>query len=118
MREEDVLDELRSWFIARKTALAQAGYKADLVESPAAREKRSVSVTIASARRIGQLVLWSSGEAELGMADVASGEVTEEHREITSEIGLRDATMTLMAWLVSLSRIVWLIARLRSLTGL
>jgi len=38
------------------------------------------------------------------MADVASGEVTEERREITSDIGLRDATMTLMTWLMSLQR--------------
>jgi hypothetical protein len=103
MREKDVLNELRLWFIGRQDALTRAGYKADLVESSVEREKRSVSVTIASAQRIGQLVLWSSGEAELGMADVASGEITEEHREITSEIGLRDATMTLMAWVGNLS---------------
>jgi hypothetical protein len=103
MQEKDVLDELRFWFIGRKDALPRAGYKADLVESPAEREIRSVSVTIASARRIGQLVLWSSGEAELGKADVASGEITEEQREVTSEIGLRDATMTLMAWVRNLT---------------
>jgi hypothetical protein len=104
MHEKDGLDELRLWFIARKASFAQAGYKADLVESPADRGKRSVSVTIASDRKIGQLVLWNSGEAELGMADVASGEIAEERREITSDIGLRDATMTLMAWLMSLQR--------------
>lgn len=100
IRDEDILGQLRLWFSDRKAALVQAGYQADLVESPADREKRSVSITIDSPRRIGQFVLWSSGEAELSMGDVASGEVTEEHREITSEIGLRDATMTLMAWLM------------------
>jgi hypothetical protein len=87
------------WFIGREAALTRDGYKADLVESPEEREKRSVSVTIASARRIGQLVLWSTGEAELGMADIAPGEVTEERREIATDVGLNDATMTLMAWL-------------------
>jgi hypothetical protein len=33
------------------------------------------------------------------MGDVASDAVLQEHREITSEIGLRDATETLVAWL-------------------
>jgi hypothetical protein len=87
------------WFIGREAALTRDRYKADLVESPEEREKRSVSVTIASARRIGQLVLRSTGEAELGMADIAPGEVTEERREIATDVGLNDATMTLMAWL-------------------
>jgi len=56
-------------------------------------------VTITSPRRIGRLVIWNTGEAELSMGDVASATVAEEHREITSEIGLRDATETLVAWL-------------------
>jgi hypothetical protein len=57
-------------------------------------------VTLTSAERIGQLVIWDTGEAELSMADAASATVTEEHREITSGIGLRDATETLVAWLI------------------
>jgi hypothetical protein len=44
-------------------------------------------------------VIWDTGEAELSMGDVASATVTEEHREITSQIGLRDATETLVTWL-------------------
>ena len=32
------------------------------------------------------------------MGDVVSGAVAEEHREITSKIGLHDATETLVAW--------------------
>jgi hypothetical protein len=67
-------------------------------ESPPDRDKQSVSMMIASTRRIAQLVVWDTGEAELGMGDVSSGNVKEEHREITSKIGLRDATKTMISW--------------------
>ena len=97
--EGSVLDALRAWFEARKSSLASDGYDAEFTESPPDRDKQSASVTVASARRIARLVIWDTGEAELSMGDVASPVVTEEHREITSEIGLRDATQTLIAWL-------------------
>lgn len=44
-------------------------------------------------------VLWDTDAAELGMADVSSAAVMEEHREIISEIGSLDAIQTLTAWL-------------------
>jgi hypothetical protein len=94
-----VLDALRAWFDAHESSLAADGYRVEFAESPPGRGKLSASVTVASARRIGRLVIWDTGEAELNMGDVASAAVTEEHREITSEIGLRDATETLVAWL-------------------
>jgi hypothetical protein len=91
--------DLRAWFDARETSLLGDGYQAEFTESPPGRDKQSVSVTLTSAARIGQLVIWDTGEAELSMADAASGTVIEEHREITSGIGLRDATEALIAWL-------------------
>jgi hypothetical protein len=97
--EGSVLDALRAWFDAHKSSLASDGYQVEFAESPPDRGKQSASVTVSSARRIARLVIWDTGEAELSMGDVASAVVTEEHREITSEIGLRDATETLIAWL-------------------
>ena len=94
-----MLDALRTWFDAHESSLAADGYRVEFAESPPGRGKLSASVTVASAHRIGRLVIWDTGEAELNMGDVASAAVTEEHREITSEIGLRDATETLVAWL-------------------
>jgi len=94
-----VLDALRTWFDAHESSLAHEGYQVEFAESPADRGKLSASVTVASPRRIARLVIWETGEAELSMGDVASADLTEEHREITSEIGLRDATETLVAWL-------------------
>jgi hypothetical protein len=96
--ETRVLDELQAWFTSCKAALVDSGYQVELAKSPPNRDKSSASVTIASARRIGQLTVWSTGEAELSMGDADSGTVSEEHREITSKIGLQDATETLVAW--------------------
>jgi hypothetical protein len=97
--KRDVLTSLRAWFDGRRVALADCGLKVDFAESPPDRAKRSASVTIASSSRIGQLVVWDTGEAELTLGDVGSQEVVEEHREITSRIGLEDATQMLLAWL-------------------
>jgi hypothetical protein len=96
--ETRMLDELQAWFASCKTALVDNGYQVDFTESPADRDKPSASITIASARRIGQLTVWSTGEAELSMGDADSGTVSEEHREITSTVGLQDATETLVGW--------------------
>jgi hypothetical protein len=94
----DVLDDVRAWFADSGPALAAIGYQLELKESPPGRDKHSISVIITAARRTAQLVVWVTGEAELSMADATAGVVNEEHREITSTIGLRDATETLVGW--------------------
>jgi hypothetical protein len=96
--ETQVLNDLQAWFASNKVVLANSGYQVEFTESPPHRAKSSASIAIASVRRIGQLTVWSTGEAELSMGDAGSGTVAEEHREITSKIGLQDATETLVAW--------------------
>jgi hypothetical protein len=100
----DVLTDLREWFDDRNAGLADLGLRVEFAESPTHRVKRSASVMIASSSRVGQLVVWDTGEAELTLGDVGSDEVMEEHREITSHLGLQDATQTLLAWLEAGSR--------------
>ena len=92
----DVLNDLREWFGERSGGLAELGLQAEFAESPPDRVKRSASVTIASSTRVGQLVVWDTGEAALTLGDVSSDEVVEEHREITSQLGMQDATQTLL----------------------
>ena len=100
MRDKrQVLGELRTWFDSHQAALVRSGYNAEFTESPPDRDKRSASVTITSSRRVGQLVVWDTGEAELSLGDAGSAAISEEHREITSGIGLRDATEALVSWL-------------------
>jgi hypothetical protein len=95
----DVISDLRAWFEDRREALTDLGFKADFEDSPSDRAKRSAALTVASSRRIGPLVVWETGEAELSLGDVGTNDVVEEHREITSQIGIRDATETLLGWL-------------------
>src|SRR5271170_2895133 len=78
--EAQIIDDLQIWFAKCKAALLGDGYQVELAKSPPDRGKPSVSITIASSRRIGQLTVWSTGEAELGMGDADSGMVSEEHR--------------------------------------
>jgi hypothetical protein len=96
--EARVLDDLQAWFTSCGAALVDGGYQVDFTKSPPDREKPYVSITIASARRISQLTLWSTGEAQLSMGDADSGTVSEERREIISKIGLQNATETLVGW--------------------
>lgn len=93
------VDDLRAWFKDHWVALARGGYRLEFTESPRDRAKRSATVIIATSHRIGQLVVWDTGEAQLSMGDVDSAVIIEEYREITSNIGLRDATETIVAWL-------------------
>lgn len=95
----NVLRDLRAWFDEHKAALTSSGYNAEFSESPPGRAKNSVSLIMSSSRHISQLVVWDTGEAELSMIDIDSAVITEEHRNITSSIGLRDATETLIRWL-------------------
>jgi hypothetical protein len=97
--EIGVLHDLRAWLDAHRSELAENGYQIDYSESPQDRMKRSASLMIASSRRVGQLILWETGEAELSLGDISSSEVSEQHREITSRIGLIDAAETIIEWL-------------------
>jgi hypothetical protein len=48
-----MLPELQAWLDSCRTALVTSGYQVDFTESPPDRDNTSVSITIASARRIG-----------------------------------------------------------------
>jgi hypothetical protein len=45
-------------------------------------------------------MIWSNGDADLMIGDLAKRQVLlEEHREISTELGLDDAGETVKAWL-------------------
>lgn len=94
----DLLKRLQAWHDDTAATLRAEGYVVEFTESVGGRPKPSVSVLVGSTTRIGKLTIWSTGEAELDLGDAVSGAVTEEHREITGEVGLADATQTLVAW--------------------
>lgn len=98
------LDELRAWFVDQQSALTLRGLTVKLGVSPeGGRDKPSLCLDIDSPSRLGQLILWVSGEAELQLADVASGEVILRHLDITSRAALDDALESLLAWVTRAS---------------
>jgi hypothetical protein len=99
MTGNGILDDLREWFSDHDAELARGGYHAELAESPPERQRRAVAVVISSSQRIGRLVVWDTGEAQLSMGEVSPRAVAEEYRSITSQAELRDATDTLVHWL-------------------
>lgn len=62
--------------------------------------KPGARLDAASSTGLAQLLLWETGELDLVIADVASGDVlVNEHREVTSEIGIADALGTIETYL-------------------
>jgi hypothetical protein len=94
----DLLNRLQAWHDEVAPTLRGAGYVVEFTGPIGARPKRSASVLVGSTSRIAKLTVWSTGEAELDLGDAVSGAVTEEHREITGDVGLADATQSLVAW--------------------
>jgi hypothetical protein len=94
------LDALQPWLIRRTPEMEAAGMKLSTTWGPEDRDPRSVWVDFESTSRSARLILWSNGEADLMVGDLDLGEVLlEEHREITSPIGLDDVGATVKAWL-------------------
>jgi len=94
----DLLRRLQAWHDGAEPTLRAEGYLVEFTGPIGARPKPSASVLVGSSSRIAKLTVWSTGEAELDLGDAESGAVTEEHREITGDVGLADATRTLLAW--------------------
>ena len=94
-----IIEELCLWFNEKESSLISVNLNPALVKSPADGNTRAVWLDLDSAHRVGRLILWETGAAELSVGEVRTGEiVVEEHREITSIVGLTDAVESLIAW--------------------
>ena len=94
----DLLRRLQAWYDDTLPGLQAEGYVAEFSKSDLERPKPSASVTVFASSRIGRLTVWVTGEAQLGLGNGESGEFIEEHREISGDLELADATRTLVAW--------------------
>jgi hypothetical protein len=51
---------------------------------------RAVQLDLATPGRLVQVTIWESGDVDLIMGDLSTGEIlANEHREVTTRIGLR-----------------------------
>jgi len=96
----NILDALEQWVEARRPDLAAKGVSVSMTRGPASRTPPSAWVDFESARRAARLIVWADGQADLAVLDFGEGrELLEEHREITSTVGLDDAELSVLAWL-------------------
>jgi hypothetical protein len=85
---------------AARDRLAGVGITLDLrrVDNP---PKPGTRLDATPTKAFAQLVLWETGELDLVIADPTTGDVLiNEHREVSSEVGIADALSTIEAHLV------------------
>jgi hypothetical protein len=85
--------------VGRGTPAAR-GVSVSATRGPADRTPPSAWVDFESASRAARLIVWADGLANLAVLDFREGrKLLEEHREISSTVGLDDAEVRVLAWL-------------------
>lgn len=93
-------ERLGQWLERHAPGLEALGLKTELSWGPVDRDPAAAWIDFESSERSARLMLWSNGEADLMIGDLVKKEVLlEEHREISTEVGLDDAEATIRAWL-------------------
>ena len=68
-------------------------------------ERRALRIDAESDRALAQIILWESGELDLVIGDACSGDVlVDEHREVSSAIGIEDALAAIERYLAVADR--------------
>ena len=94
-----VLDEFAQWIETHRASLTERGLLLASGNSPEdGRPKRSMWLDVEGAQRLGRLLLWDSGEAELELADASTGEVNAQHHQIDTRADLERAVTSLLDW--------------------
>jgi hypothetical protein len=95
-----ILDMLERWVEARRQQMTAKGITVSTTRGPADRTPPAAWVDFESATRVARLIVWADGQADLAVLDCEDGrELLDEHREITSTLGLDDAELSILAWL-------------------
>lgn len=92
---------LAGWLEVRQPELEALGISVAPTWGPTDRDPASAWVDFGTSEKSARLILWDNGLADLTVGDFVKGEVLlEEHREITTAVGLDDVEATVRAWLV------------------
>lgn len=94
-----VLDEFAQWIETHRASLTERGLLLTSGSSPEdGRTKRSMWLDMEGAQHLGRLVLWDTGEAELELADVSTGDVKARHHQVDTRADLERAVTSLLEW--------------------
>lgn len=72
----------------------------EINESPIDWNPRSIQWILEAPDRLGQIILWDGGEAEIDLAVIDTGEIRASHRDIGSSAELEDVLTGLLRWVV------------------
>jgi hypothetical protein len=96
-----VIDLLRREYEPWRSALP-TGIAAALHEVGDGRSPRAARLDVESVTRVVQVTAWDTGEIDFVVGDLKSGDVlANEHREVTSELGIRELLRDVQAALES-----------------
>lgn len=74
-----------------------SGIASELVQSPAEFDPSSVQLILETEEMLGEIIVWSNGKAEIQVAEVSTGRVEREQREIVSRTSLDEALENVIA---------------------
>jgi hypothetical protein len=96
----NVLEILEVWLSEHEPTIERLGLSMTVTWGPRDRSPASAWVDFEAGGRSARLVLWSNGLADLSVGDDITKEILlDEHREITSELGLDEVERAVLAWL-------------------
>lgn len=93
-----LLKDAREWIDARLEEIRKVGLLTEVSFAPRDREKQAIQWVLESSERIGEIILWDTGEAELSFASIETGEVRPEHRDIDGAAALEEALSAVFNW--------------------
>ena len=96
------LDEFTRWIDTHYESLTARGFLLASDTSPQdGRPKRSMWLDLEHEHRLGRLILWDTGEAELDLADVSTGDVKTRHRQVDTRADLEEALTSFVDWIAA-----------------
>jgi hypothetical protein len=96
----EILVAVQHWIAAQSDISTNINVKSEIQESPPDRDPRSVRWILEGAEMMGQIIVWEDGQAELDLANAATGDVQSEHRNITNETDLESALSAVRDWTI------------------
>jgi hypothetical protein len=100
LQDDSLLTAVEAWHARWSASLANEGVTSTLRPKSTGRSKNSVSLDLEAAGRLGQAVVWDTGEAEIIRAELGQ-EPAIEIRAVTSAAQVEDLLNELLAIIIS-----------------
>jgi len=98
--DSSLLVRARSLITEAESALTKHGLDSRVELSPRDRNPRSISWIVEGAYRMSQIVLWEDGQSEVELAEVETGQIVSDHRQIDGEGALIELVGSTTSWLL------------------